>query len=316
MEKYIPFILIIITLCNDPNCNAQTPIKVSDPRLELRDNIIHISYDILNSNPSDKFTVSVDITDADGNKINALALDGDIGEDVNGGNNKHITWDLEVDKIFMKASIFVKINAKATLPPEPEITQIEEDTGEQDTIQVEDRSEGAVEPEFTKEDLTTEKVTRKDIDKEDGTEKNAPMGKVSQSYNRAGIVIQSFALPGLGLARVTGNPHWIRGVAGYGCIAGSVILFQQAVSNYDGIADLTDYDDQIELLNKSRKQDNISEVLAYTAIGIWVTDFIWTVVGTSDLRKKALYGEIKGLSVRSSIDPLSYVLSVSIRYSF
>ena len=91
---------------------------------------------------------------------------------------------------------------------------------------------------------------------------------------RTGIILQSLALPGLGLSRMTGKPHWLRGVAGYGCIAGSIILNRQAISTYDDIDDLEDYDDKNELFQKSLNRDNISEVLAYAAIGIWV-DIGW-----------------------------------------
>lgn len=78
MGKALWALLIICLLFPDPNCHAQS-IQVSDPRLELRDNTIHITYDILNSDPSDEFTIDLSITDANGNRINAAALSGDIG---------------------------------------------------------------------------------------------------------------------------------------------------------------------------------------------------------------------------------------------
>ncbi len=46
----------------------------------MKDNMTHITYDILNSDPFDKFIISIHITDANGNRINAEALDGDIGQ--------------------------------------------------------------------------------------------------------------------------------------------------------------------------------------------------------------------------------------------
>ena len=136
------------------------------------------------------------------------------------------------------------------------------------------------------------------------------------NYNRAGLVLQSLVFPGLGLSRVTGNPHWIRGLAGYGCLVGSIVLNRQAVNTYKGISDLVSYNDVTEAFDKSVQQDNISEVLAYSAIGIWVIDFIWTLVGTSDLNKADSYGDSGGFSIGSNIDPLSNAPLVSVQYRF
>ena len=66
----------------------------------------------------------------------------------------------------------------------------------------------------------------------------------------------------------------------------------------------------------SVNQDNMSEILAYTAIGIWVTDFIWTLIGSSDLKKQPLYSEVKGFSISTSVDQLSQVPLIGIRYRF
>ncbi|MCK5134585.1 MAG: hypothetical protein KAR19_02260 [Bacteroidales bacterium] len=53
----------------------------------MRDNIVHISYDILNSQISDRYIVTLEIRDANNGKIV-------------GGNNKIIRWDLQADSIF------------------------------------------------------------------------------------------------------------------------------------------------------------------------------------------------------------------------
>lgn len=285
MGKLSLFLLIMVLLCIEPICNAQTPMHVSDPRLELRDNIIHISYDILNGNPSDIYAVYINITDVEGRKINATTLTGDIGKDVSGGKNKNILWDLEADHIFMNEKIYFEIFARATPPSERYVTQ----KGNNSNAAVTEESFVNINP--------------------------PPSTKV-KSYNTAGIVFQSLAIPGLGLSRMTGDPHWLRGLAGYGCIAGSIILNRQSMITYDGIGDYTDFDDKYEQLQNSITQDNISELLAYTAIGIWVTDFIWTLVGISKYQKRSMVSEVRGISVRPGIDPLTYAPMVSIGYRF
>ena len=129
-------------------------------------------------------------------------------------------------------------------------------------------------------------------------------------------MLQSLAMPGLGLSRMTGKPHWLRGVAGYGCIAGSVILNRKAINTYAGITDLEDYDAKDELFQKSQSQDIMSDLLAYAAVGIWVTDIVWTMLGTSDLKLKPLYSDAIGISLKTTIDPLTYAPLVGIRYRF
>ena len=143
-----------------------------------------------------------------------------------------------------------------------------------------------------------------------------PAETKSDGFNRTGIVIQSLAMPGLGLSRVTGKPHWLRGVVGYGCIAGSIVLNRQAVNTFNTIGGLDNIDDVNEAFDKSVLQDNISEVLAYAAIGIWVTDIIWTVTGTSDLRKRPLKSRSKEFSVASTFDPESRIPMVGLRFRF
>ena len=301
MRKYLLYILFIIPLCFDPICHAQTSVKVSDPRLEMVDNRINISYNILNSNPDEMYTISIVIKDEDGNTINARTLDGDIGEEVTGGSNKNITWNLEADNVFIDAFVFVQINVKVIPPPAPVIIEPEEEP-----VLEEPKEEDAVSQDESKKPEPDEAIKKEE----------PPTETKSTSYNRTGIVLQSLALPGLGLSRVTGKPHWLRGVAGYGCIVGSIVLNRQAVNTFNEINDLVYFDEINEAYDKSLQQDNISEILAYAAIGIWVTDFIWTLVGTSDLNKPFYYSESRGFSFGSNLDPLTNVPLVSVRYRF
>ncbi len=291
MGKATLSLLIISILICDPVCLGQT-IEVSDPRLELRDNNIHITYDILNSDPSDEFTVSMQITDATGQVVPANALTGDIGDMVKGGSNKHIVWDLTADKIVMNSKIYVKILAKAVAPPlkEQETLPVVKDPVEE----IQEESPALNRPE--KEEVT--------------------QGVVSKSFSRSSLILQSLPIPGLGLSRLTGNPHWIRGVVAYGCITGSIVLNRMAVDTYSQIPGELEWDDKNKLFQQSQKQDGFSELLAYAAIGIWVSDLIWTIVGTSDLKKSPVYSETNGFSFRTTIDPLSSAPLIGIRYLF
>jgi len=102
MGKYLFSILIIACVLLGTFCNAQTTIKISDPRLKFNENTLFIYYDILDGDSSEKYVISVDIVDEDGTKINAKTFEGDIGEIESGGYNKRIIWDLEADNIFIE----------------------------------------------------------------------------------------------------------------------------------------------------------------------------------------------------------------------
>ena len=271
---------------------SQTSVRISDPRIEMVGNTIHIFYDILNSTPDENYIISVVIKDEDGHVINAKAIDGDIGEEVRGGSNKQITWDLEADNIYLDAYVFIQINASVIPPPVPELEEL-------------------TKKDFESQDDSKESETDGAIKKEESSLANR-----TKSFSRAGIIIQSLALPGLGLSRVTGKPHWLRGVAGYGCLAGSIILNRQAINTYDNIEDLMYFDEINEAYDKSLQQDNISEILSYAAIGIWVADFVWTLIGTSDLNRNPYSAETDGFSIGSEIDPLSNIPLLSVRYRF
>jgi hypothetical protein len=292
MGKVSFFLLIICFLILEPMCHGQSH-EVTDPRLELRNNNLYISYDILNSKASDLFSVNMRITDVTGGEIEARALSGDIGEEVSGGSNKQIVWDLTADEILMNARIYVKIYATAIVPAatDPVIT-----------LQEDDDPVG---------DFKEESAVTRDADEGLGL----PTNEI-QNYNRTFLILQSLPLPGLGLSRFTGKPHWIRGVVGYGCIAGSIGLNRAAIDTYKQIPGYPEYADKSDLFEKSQRQDNISEVLAYAAIGIWAGDLIWTIVGTSDLNMRSLSGETNGFSIRTTIDPLSYTPLLGIRYAF
>jgi hypothetical protein len=283
MGKALHSLLVILFVLVGPLCYSQTSVKVSDPRLEIRDNKLHIYYDILNGDPDEKYIISIDIKDQDGNTMKANTLEGDIGEVVEGGNNKQITWNLAADNIFINSYVYIKINARVISPPAPVMIEPVEEQ-KQEVIQEEQKDQTV-----SKEEL--------------------------KSYNRAGIILQSLAVPGLGLSRISGKPHWLRGVAGYGCIAGSIILNRQAINTFNTIEDYENPNDASSAFDKSVAQDNISEVLAYAAIAVWVTDIIWTIAGTSDLNKP-LYSHTAGFSLKSNIDPLSNLPMFGFTYRF
>lgn len=274
---------------------AQSSVKVSAPRLELEGNILHIYYDLLEGLPGEQYNVRAEIKDEDGKIIDARTMEGDIGQLEEGGNNKHIRWNLEADQIFIDAYLYVKINATVIPPPVVEVAEQKEDSI---PLQDQDIMDPVVQEE--QDTPTEELIVEKDMNERPVTG--------SKRYSRTGLMLQSLAFPGLGLSRYTGKPHWIRGVVGYGCLAGSVIMNRKAINTLGHLDYITRADEIANSFEKSVTQDQTSEFLAYAAVGIWVTDIIWNFMGTSDLSRS--------VSIRSNLDPLTFVPMISVSYRF
>lgn len=138
-----------------------------------------------------------------------------------------------------------------------------------------------------------------------------------KKLNRTALIAQSLAFPGLGLTRLNpGSPHWLRGVAGYGCLAGSIYFNRRAWSNYQdylGSENPTNVDD---LFNKAYNEKKTSGILAYTALGIWVLDLAWTIIGTSGMNSDQLSMKQKKLSIGTTLEPVSNIPLIALRYKF
>jgi hypothetical protein len=338
MGKALLTLSVACLFLMDPACRAQSSVKISDPRLEYRDNKLYISYDILNGDPGEQYRVRVDIMDQEGNVMDAGSLAGDLGLIEEGGNNKQVTWDLEADDIFIDAYVYVKINAQVIPPPEPEISQ-NEDAPAEDTDEIAQSGSGEAGTPVTgagetglpdrrpeEEEKTSSQSDAGEVEgtsaqsgtveEEASPAKEPPPESGLREFNRTGIIIQSLALPGLGLSRVTGKPHWIRGVAGYGCVAGAIVLNRMAINDFNTIKDLENVRDVNDAFDRSVRRDQISEVMAYTAVGIWAADLVWTILGTADLKQNPFSSETAGFAVKGNLDPLSCVPMISIRYQF
>lgn len=94
---------------------SQTGIKITPPGLKVANGNIVIEYDILNSKQNDLFLVRIEVTDSLGNPIDTYSLSGDIGDQVKGGINKKIIWDLKKDGISQHQKIFVQIKAERNI---------------------------------------------------------------------------------------------------------------------------------------------------------------------------------------------------------
>ncbi|MBN1387220.1 MAG: hypothetical protein JW965_02165 [Bacteroidales bacterium] len=138
-----------------------------------------------------------------------------------------------------------------------------------------------------------------------------------KKISRAAVIGQSMVFPGWGLSRVNkGKPHWIKGLAGYGCIAASVVYNRKAVTSYEDYEDTSDFSERNEFYNNSVREDNLSELFAYAAAGIWIMDLIWTVAGSSKLNRGPNYGQAGRISVYPVYEPSMRAQMVTVTYTF
>ncbi|KPK85909.1 MAG: hypothetical protein AMS27_06220 [Bacteroides sp. SM23_62_1] len=258
---------------------SQTRITVTKPRLEATDESLVIEYDILNTGPSDIFVVWIEVTDAAGNKINAVSLTGDVGQEIKGGNNKIIIWNLGNDKILIDEDIFVEVKAEKI--PEKEKTAETETPEETKTVKKEESS-----------------VERKTISK-------------------SNMVLSSVVLPGWGQTKASkGKPYWLLGVAGYGCLAGSITLNRMASSAYQDYKESPDPDEFNAFYDKAIQRDKISKYMAYSGIGIWVADLVWVLATPTSSQKSTASREDRKLKIIPGFDPGSNSTTVSLTYKF
>lgn len=130
---------------------------------------------------------------------------------------------------------------------------------------------------------------------------------------RGGLLVQSLVFPGWGLSRINKGPHWLKGVVGYGIVAGAVVYNVKALSNYNAYLETSDVTIGNELFALSNRQDKISEGLMIAAAGIWVVDLIWTAAGSAKVKRPV---ELGGVSVGSALDPVSNAPLLAFKYSF
>jgi hypothetical protein len=262
MKRSGLFILSIIISCICFTGTAQHVTDVSKPDLKLEANILVITYDILNSQPSDRFVIGVDVTGSNGVKIIPRTLTGEVGQNVRGGSKKVIRWDLASDLISMDQVLHIEIVGKKYIVEKETVV---------DGVQI----------------------------------------------SRIGAIGRSLAFPGWGLSKVNpGKPHWIKGIAGFGSLAGTLILNQRAHVNYQNYLDSGDPDERENYYNKSITQEQFSNGLAIAAAGIWVADIIWTAVGTRNLSKKNLSMQRKGFSLGSEYESAGNIPMLCLKYAF
>ena len=301
--KYFLFVFLIFP----EFLYSQAKITVTKPRLEAADENLIIEYDILNAGPSDFFVVWIEVTSASGSKIRAVSVTGDVGQDIKGGNNKRIVWDLGNDQIIIDEEIFVEVKAEKIVTQEKTAdTKTSEETK---TVMEDESGTGKITvQEITAETKTSEETTTINKD-ESGMERT--------TISKGNMFLSSVVLPGLGQSMVSkGKPYWLMGIAGYGCLAGSVALNLMASSAYQDYKESLDPDEFNAFYDKAIQRDKISKVMAFTGIGIWVADLVWVLATPTKSGKATAFREDRKLRIIPCFDTRINSTMVSLTYRF
>ncbi|MBA7520570.1 hypothetical protein ES705_12666 [subsurface metagenome] len=140
---------------------------------------------------------------------------------------------------------------------------------------------------------------------------------LAKPVSKTNMVISSVVLPGWGLSKAKqGKPYWLLGVAGYGCIAGSIYLNRSAINTYDEYKLSMDADQVNTLYDKAVQQNNISKILGYSAAGIWAVSMIWTIATPTASKKLSDIQRLNNINIQPLYNQKMNCAMLSISYKF
>jgi hypothetical protein len=142
------------------------------------------------------------------------------------------------------------------------------------------------------------------------------IAKSGEPYTRSRLVLQSVALPGLGMSKLKNKPCWITGVAGYGLIAGSIIYKGASKSNYKNFENSGNNQQELSYYKKYENQNTMSLICAIGAATIWVTDFVIVLGSSSKLKGNSKSYQSNKLSLIPDYSITCSAPLLSLKYTF
>jgi hypothetical protein len=103
------------------------------------------------------------------------------------------------------------------------------------------------------------------------------------------VLLLSTIVPGMGLNRIEKKKsYWLLGIAGYGCLGTSWLMNKKANDSYDLYLANTLDNQNDKLLSKSQDQNKLSKTMAYTALGFWGINLVWTAIKAKNGKQKTI----------------------------
>lgn len=113
-----------------------------------------------------------------------------------------------------------------------------------------------------------------------------------------------------------GKPHWIKGIAGYGCLALAYVYNNKASSTYKDYKMSMDRNERSELYDDAVSQKQLSSILAFSALAVWVMDYTCIIISHNKLMKNAYNSYEQKISFGYDLDPLTTQPLLSVRLTF
>lgn len=131
-----------------------------------------------------------------------------------------------------------------------------------------------------------------------------------------GAFVKSVVFPGWGNSSISGGPYWLMGFAGYGCMAGSVMMNQQASQSYDDYLKASDAGKRDNLFSDAESKDQLSKLLFGVGAVVWVTDLTILLIKGNNPRTYSYNSNRTNPLVGYTIDPISKNPMISFRITF
>jgi hypothetical protein len=148
------------------------------------------------------------------------------------------------------------------------------------------------------------------------------------------VLLLSTVCPGIGLYKLNkaekqkmlindnnikfrSKPYWLVGFAGYGALAGSYYFNRKAVESYNKYKENITLSSNEQLFNDSQSNKQKSKIMAYTAIGIWSTNLIWTALKAkkNKFKNKNLM-DVQAIVFQTGYNPIYRTTEFTLKINF
>lgn len=139
--------------------------------------------------------------------------------------------------------------------------------------------------------------------------------KIIQPTSKGKAILLSTFYPGWGSSKTTlKGYHTIKGVLGYGCIAGSFYyryISNQSYTDYRNSSSTTERNDYYD---QALKEDKASKILLSTAGAIWLLDYVTILAAPNHSQQKGFKSEI--VYFGPSFNPVMNCAGIFLKYNF
>ena len=139
--------------------------------------------------------------------------------------------------------------------------------------------------------------------------------KIIYPTSRVEALFLSTLYPGWGSAKITlRGAHALKGVVGYGCMAGFVYYRNLSELTYHNYEDSTNPQERDELYNLTVQEKQLSRVLMYSAGTVWMIEYFTVLVSKNRSRGKGFKSNIVYMGPAVSPDMGYPLMSFVVRF--